>query len=114
PQQLFDFVTFYTTYYRTGPGAGHPIATKRWKNAERVRFNVETKVNPRTDEDPLHPAEIFPLPPMEPVPFAQNVANVIVSNGMQERADIQSFDFRTLLVVQEQFPQMRTGDLCGC
>ena len=31
------------------------MATKRWKNAQRVRFNVETKVNPRTDEDPLHP-----------------------------------------------------------
>ena len=112
-QQLFDFVTFYTTYYRTGPGSGHPMATKRWKNAQRVRFNVETKVNPRTDEDPLHPGQIFALRTIEPTPFAQKVANVIVSNGMQERADIQSFDFRTLLVVQEQFPQIRTVYLFG-
>jgi glycerophosphoryl diester phosphodiesterase len=89
------------------------MATKRWKNAERVRFNVETKVNPRTDEDPLHPGQIFATRTIEPVPFAQTVANVIVSNGMQERADIQSFDFRTLLVVQEQFPQIRTVYLFG-
>src|SRR5262249_13337211 len=28
-QQLFNFVTFYTDYYRTGPGSSHPDANRR-------------------------------------------------------------------------------------
>jgi glycerophosphoryl diester phosphodiesterase len=32
---------------------------------------------------------------------------------MVNRADIQSFDFRSLLVVQEKFPQIRTVYLFG-
>ena len=40
-QQLFDFVTFYIAYYKNGPGALNPEATKRWKNASKVRFNIE-------------------------------------------------------------------------
>lgn len=112
-QQVFDFVKFYQAYYQAGAGAGHPQATKRWKNAARVRFNLETKVNPRTDLDPLHPGQVYADRTIGPVPFAQKVANVIVGNAMQERADIQSFDFRTLLVVQKQYPQIRTVYLFG-
>jgi glycerophosphoryl diester phosphodiesterase len=52
-QNLFDFVNFYVDYYKTGAGAGAADAEKRWRNAERVRFNMETKVNPRTDTDPI-------------------------------------------------------------
>lgn len=103
-QQVFDFVAFYVEYYRSGPGRFHPDAERRWKNAARVRFNIETKVNPRSE---------FARRTIAPEPFAQAVANVIVANGMQERADIQSFDFRTLLLVQEQFPQVRTVYLFG-
>ena len=32
---------------------------------------------------------------------------------MLDRADIQSFDFRTLLIVQQKFPQIRTVYLFG-
>ena len=111
-QQLFDFVAFYTTYYRTGPGSGHPLATKRWKNAQRVRFNVETKVNPRTDEDPLHPGQIFALR-RSSRPHSRKKWRTSLSATVCRSADIQSFDFRTLLVVQEQFPQIRTVYLFG-
>lgn len=112
-RQLFDFVEFYTAWYKTGPGASDPMATKRWKNAGRVRFNVETKVSPRGDRDPLHPGQIFATRTIGPVPFARKVASAIAGHGLEERADIQSFDFRTLLVVQEQFPQIRTVYLFG-
>ena len=50
-QQLFDFVAFYANYYKTGAGKSHAEATLRWKNAERVRFNIETKINPRGNID---------------------------------------------------------------
>lgn len=110
-QQLFDFVKFYENYYRFGAGAGHPEAALRWKNAARVRFNIETKVNPRQDTD--NHGQVFATRTIAPGPFAQAVANVIGANGLTGRADIQSFDFRTLLAVQAQFPQIRTVYLFG-
>ena len=103
-QQLFDFVDFYASYYKSGPGRAHPQAQLRWKNAQQIRFNLETKVNPRVQ---------FAARTIPPTPFARTVANVIVKNKKQERADIQSFDFRTLLVVQEEYPTIRTVYLFG-
>jgi glycerophosphoryl diester phosphodiesterase len=110
-QQLFDFVSFYVDYYQAGGGSSHPNALQRWKNATRVRFNLETKLNPRTDTDSK--GNVFADRTVSPEPFAQAVANGIAANDLQGRADIQSFDFRTLLVVQEQFPQIRTVYLFG-
>ena len=110
-QQLFDFVDSYVSYYKTGAGSSHPMATQRWKNAERVRFNIETKVNPRTDTDEL--GRVFAQRTIGPKRFARTVARTIVSNDLEARADIQSFDFRTLLEVQERFPEIRTVYLFG-
>ena len=110
-QQLFDFVDYYVAYYKTGAGSSAPEAERRWKNAERVRFNVETKINPRTDTDDR--GDVFAERTTAPEPFARAVADVIVSNNMTDRADIQSFDFRTLLVVHEQYPQIGTVCLFG-
>ncbi len=109
--QLFDFVNFYVEYYRSGAGKDAPDAEKRWKNAARVRFNVETKINPRTDTDPK--GDVFAQRTVDAQTFAKAVADVIVAKGLQDRADIQSFDFRTLLVVQAQYPQIRTAYLFG-
>jgi len=110
-QQVFDFVKFYEAYYRTGAGAAHPEAMLRWKNAARVRFNIETKINPRRDTD--NHGQVFATRTIGPRPFARRVARVIAANQMTGRADIQSFDFRTLLVVHEQFPAIRTVCLFG-
>ena len=43
---VFAFVDFIQ-YYKSGAGVSDPRATLRWKNATRVRFNIETKLNPR-------------------------------------------------------------------
>jgi glycerophosphoryl diester phosphodiesterase len=51
-QDLFDFVSFYAEYYSTGAGNGTPGAADRAANAEKVKFNIETKLNPRSDKDP--------------------------------------------------------------
>ncbi|MBC7921867.1 MAG: esterase-like activity of phytase family protein, partial [Ferruginibacter sp.] len=110
-QQLFDFVAFYVTYYQSGPGSNEPDAEARWKNAQRVRFNVETKINPRTDADAK--GDVFAERTVDAETFAKAVADVIVKNNLTDRADIQSFDFRTLLITQEKYPQIRTVYLFG-
>ncbi|MCI0619097.1 hypothetical protein L0244_39510, partial [bacterium] len=110
-QNLFDFVEYYVEYYKSGPGSSNPDAEKRWKNAEKVRFNIETKINPRTDTDPK--GNVFADRTIGPAPFAAAVANVIESNDLEDRADIQSFDFRTLLIVHETHPTIRTVFLFG-
>jgi glycerophosphoryl diester phosphodiesterase len=110
-QQLFDFVRFYVHYYKDGPGAGTPGATERWQNAERVHFNIETKLNPRSDRDP-HGIRYKDRTP-DPETITRAVAGVIERNGMQDRADVQSFDFRTLRIVHREFPNLLTVALFG-
>ncbi|WP_108867229.1 esterase-like activity of phytase family protein [Aquimarina aquimarini] len=110
-QQLFDFVQFYVTYYKNGTGTSHPEAIKRWKNASKVRFNIETKINPRTDTDDR--GDIFANRTVNPETFTRAVADVIVSNHLTDRADIQSFDFRTLLITHKYYPDIRTVCLFG-
>lgn len=105
-EQVFDFVVFYVEYYTTGAGSAHADAMKRAKNAARVRFNVETKLNPRTDTDEKGLVFIDRTVPADT--FAAKVAQVIVAKGLSERADIQSFAFSTLLSTQKNFPSIRT------
>lgn len=111
-QQVFEFVTFYADYYKNGAGKTHPDAGKRVKNAQRVRFNIETKINPRSGPDAEH-GIIYKDRTSGPYTFATAVAEIIVTNNMQDRADIQSFDFRSLLHVQQLFPAIRTVYLFG-
>ena len=110
-EQLFAFADFYVDYYRKGPGSTNADAERRWRNAESVRFNVETKINPRTDTDDKGAAYASrTVPPNE---FVDIVAGTIVFAGLTERADIQSFDFRTLLRTQQLYPAIRTVFLFG-
>ena len=63
----------------------------------KVRFNIETKTTP------LAPGETLP-----PGDFARSVIAVVRSRGMAARSTIQSFDWRTLKVVQAQAPEIAT------
>lgn len=110
-QNLFDFVDFYVAYYRDGAGRAAPDAEHRWRNAEPVHFNIETKLNPRTDEDPL--GNVFAARTAGPEQFARALGESIEDNGLADRADVQSFDFRTLLIVQDEFPRIPTVYLFG-
>ncbi|HVL01633.1 MAG TPA: esterase-like activity of phytase family protein [Dongiaceae bacterium] len=110
-QQLFDFVDAYVSYYRDGAGSSHPQAALRWKNAAQVRFNIETKINPRSDLD-IH-GNVYKDRTLAPAVFTDVIAGLISSNGLAARADVQSFDFRTLLDVQARFPAIRTVYLFG-
>lgn len=102
--QVFDFVDAYVAHYTNGPGAGEEGAAARAANAERVRFDIETKLNPRPE---LADRTVGPQA------FVDAVAGEVTDRGLEARADIQSFDFRTLLLVQEQHPQIRTSYLFG-
>jgi glycerophosphoryl diester phosphodiesterase len=103
-QQLFDFVAAYLRHYREGEGRTHPEAGRRARNAEQVRFNIETKLNPRRE---------FADRTIAPEPFADAVAALIEKNRLSARAQIQSFDLRTLLHVQHHHPAIRTALLLG-
>lgn len=110
-QDIFDLVNAYIAYYSTGAGSSHPQAAKRVKNAQAVRFNLETKINPRSDKDAKGNA--YKDRTVGAEQMADTLAGVITAAGMAQRADIQSFDFRTLLRVQEKFPAIRTAYLFG-
>lgn len=63
----------------------------------QVRFNIEIKVSP------LNPSET-----LDPETFAKTVVGVVRQEGMAGRTTIQSFDWRTLQVVQRIAPAIPT------
>jgi len=62
-----------------------------------VRFNIETKI------DPAHPGET-----LAPEPFARALIAEIRKAKLADRATVQSFDWRTLAVVQREAPEIGT------
>jgi glycerophosphoryl diester phosphodiesterase len=69
---------------------------KKAGNGE-VRFNIETKLSPEAPGETLAPG-----------PFARAVIAAIRAGGMEKRAMIQSFDWRTLRIVQAEAPEIPT------
>ena len=62
-----------------------------------VRFNIETKIDPRKPQDTLPPEA-----------FARAVIAEIRAAGAAGRATLQSFDWRTLKVAQAEAPEIAT------
>ena len=73
------------------------FAMVRRSGDRHVRFNIETKVSPLAPDETLPPAE-----------FARAVIAEIRAHRMAGRATIQSFDWRTLQVVQAEAPEIAT------
>ena len=67
-----------------------------------ARFNIETKISPEA------PRESLP-----PEPFARAVIAEVRKAGAAARTTIQSFDWRTLKVVEREAPEMATAYLTG-
>jgi glycerophosphoryl diester phosphodiesterase len=65
--------------------------------ADHVRFDIETKVSPLAPDETLAPE-----------PFVRALLAVIRDAGMTRRVMIQSFDWRTLKLVQQLEPGMPT------
>jgi glycerophosphoryl diester phosphodiesterase len=79
------------------PRLADVFALARKSGNEAVRFNIETKISP------LAPDETAP-----PEDFARKLISAVRSAGMAERTAIQSFDWRTLQVVQKEAPEIPT------
>lgn len=107
--QLFRFVNFYVDYYRSGPGKSDAHAKERAENAARARFNLETKIMPEgipgDDGHTNHTAG--------PQAFVDALCGAIAKSGMESRSEVQSFDFRTLILIEEQYPKIPTYYLTG-
>lgn len=67
---------------------------------DAVRFNIETKVSPEAPQETLPPEA-----------FAHALIAAIRAGGMESRATIESFDWRTLKAVQAQAPGIPTVHL---
>lgn len=79
------------------PRLADVFALARRAGNQRVRFNIETKISPE------HPGRT--LPPLE---FARALIEIIRHEKLESRVTIQSFDWRTLQVVQQEAPQLAT------
>lgn len=79
------------------PTLGELFALVRKAGNTRVRFNIETKI------DPNHPDES-----LDPRGFVAKLLGLIEAEGFSDRVMIQSFDWRTLLLVQQQAPNIPT------
>jgi glycerophosphoryl diester phosphodiesterase len=64
-------------------------------------YNIETKSKPATD-NVLHP---------EPEKYVDLLMALIHSKGVDERVIIQSFDFRTLKIMHQKYPAIKTAAL---
>lgn len=70
-------------------------------NGTPVFYNIETKTNPKTDNQ-YHPA---------PEAFVEKLMAVILAKHIEHRVIIQSFDFRTLQILHTKYPEVRTAAL---
>ncbi len=73
------------------------FALARRAGNSTVRFSIETKISPEQSQLTLAPAE-----------FARVLIALIRSEKLESRVTIQSFDWRTLQVMQQEAPQIAT------
>jgi glycerophosphoryl diester phosphodiesterase len=102
-EQLFRFAAFYAEYYRSGAGKGTPHAAERAAEGAKVKFNLETKILPEGLPAPMEPNHT-----VGPQLFVDTLCGAVERAHMASRADVQSFDFRTLVLVEEQYPAIPT------
>ncbi len=76
------------------------FALARRAGNHTVRFNIETKISPEYPERTLPPAD-----------FARALIALVTGEKLESRVTIQSFDWRTLQVVQREAPQIATAYL---
>jgi glycerophosphoryl diester phosphodiesterase len=114
-EQLFRFTRFYAAYYKSGSGKDTPHAADRTTTGEKIRFNLETKILPDRLPDAVAgaqdknvPVDLYKNHTVGPQAFVTALCGAIVRNDVVDRAEVQSFDFRTLQLVEDQFPALPT------
>jgi len=79
------------------PSLAELFALVRERGDEGVRFNIETKIDPRHPEETVGPEK-----------FTVALVAAIRAAGLASRATIQSFDWRTLRIVQATAAEIQT------
>ena len=79
------------------PTLAEVLALGRRPGAGAIRFNIETKVSPLAPVEAAGPAE-----------FARAVVAVLRAEGMLDRSDLQSFDWRVLFEARKLAPDLST------
>jgi len=79
------------------PRLADVFALARRAGNNTVRFNIETKISPEQPQNTLPPAE-----------FARALIALVRAEKLESRVTIQSFDWRTLQLVQQEVPQIAT------
>lgn len=94
-------------FSRQQPLDGTPIPTLaalfarvKTRGADQIRFNIETKIDPTAPADTVDPER-----------FATLLVEEVRKAGLAPRVTIQSFDWRTLQVVQRIAPEIATAYL---
>ena len=79
------------------PTLAEVLALGRRPGADGIRFNIETKVTPLAPEETAGPEE-----------FARAVVAMLHAEGMIDRANVQSFDWRVLFEARRLAPDLST------
>lgn len=79
------------------PRLADVFALARRAGNDSVRFNIETKISPEQPQHTLSPTE-----------FARVLIALVRAEKLESRVTIQSFDWRTLQVVQQEAPRIAT------
>ena len=79
------------------PTLADVLALGKRPGAEGLRFNIETKLNPLAPEETAGPEA-----------FARAVVAVLRAEGMVERTNVQSFDWRVLFEARRLAPELAT------
>lgn len=79
------------------PRLADVFALVRQSGNDTVRFNIETKISPLAPEQTTTPED-----------FARKLVSAVRAGGMAGRTVIQSFDWRTLQLVQQEAPEIPT------
>jgi glycerophosphoryl diester phosphodiesterase len=82
------------------PKLDEVFALARKAHNDEVRFNIETKLSPLAPDETAVPDD-----------FARAVIRVVRANKAERRTVIQSFDWRTLALVQREAPEIATAYL---
>ena len=93
------------------------------KDRFHFQAHLETKILPFPNDPAGRSVAALPFPKpgaepttnhtTDPQAFVTALCGAIMRNHMESRAEVQSFDFRTLVLVEEQFPEIPTYYLTG-
>jgi len=79
------------------PRLADVFALVRTSGNETVRFNIETKISPLAPDQTTDAED-----------FSRKLVSAVRAGGMAGRTAIQSFDWRTLQIVQKEAPEIPT------